>query len=65
MIKKLADILTDKTIVALIVSLALFMDALDATIINTAIPAMSRSLGVNPVDLKIALISYLVSLAVF
>jgi EmrB/QacA subfamily drug resistance transporter len=46
-------------------SLALFMEALDTTIINTAIPAMSDSLNVNPVDLKIALISYLLSLAVF
>jgi len=56
---------SEKTIVAMVVSLALFMDALDTTIINTAIPAMARSLSVNPVDLKIALISYLVSLAIF
>jgi EmrB/QacA subfamily drug resistance transporter len=54
-----------KRIIALIVSLGLFMDALDTTIINTAIPAISRSLAVNPIDLKIALISYLLSLAVF
>lgn len=54
-----------KKIIALIVSLALFMDALDTSIINTAIPAISHSLNVNPVDLKIALISYLLSLAVF
>ena len=47
------------------VSLALFMDVLDTNIINTAIPAMSHSLHVNPVDLKIALISYLLSLAIF
>ena len=52
-------------VIGFVVSLALFMDALDTTIINTAIPAMSRSLGVQPVDLKIALISYLVSLAIF
>ncbi len=49
----------------LIVSLALFMEALDTTVINTAIPTMSRSLNVNPIDLKIALISYLLSLAIF
>jgi EmrB/QacA subfamily drug resistance transporter len=54
-----------KRMIPLVVSLALFMEALDATIINTAIPAMSRSLNVNPIDLKIALISYLLSLAVF
>ena len=55
----------DKKIITFIVSLALFMDALDTTIINTAIPAMAHSLQVSPVDLKIALISYLVSLAIF
>lgn len=47
------------------VSLALFMDVLDSNIINTSIPAMSRSLHVSPIDLKIALISYLLSLAIF
>jgi len=54
-----------KSITVFTVSLALFMDVLDSNIINTAIPAMSRSLQVSPVDLKIALISYLLSLAVF
>jgi EmrB/QacA subfamily drug resistance transporter len=52
-------------IIVFIVSLALFMSALDATIINTAIPAMAHSLKVNPIDLKIALISYLLSLTIF
>lgn len=54
-----------KAMVPFIISLALFMESLDTTIINTAIPAMSRSLHVNPINLKIALISYLLSLAVF
>lgn len=54
-----------KYMILLIVSLALFMEALDTTIINTAIPAMSQSLNVNPIDLKVALISYLLSLAIF
>lgn len=51
--------------IAFIVSLAMFMEGLDATIINTAIPAMATSLDVNPIDLKMTLISYLLSLAVF
>ena len=55
----------EQRIIAFIVSLALFMDALDTTIINTAIPAMAHTLHVNPVDLKIALLSYLLSLAIF
>lgn len=53
------------TLIAFIVSFAMFMEAVDSTIINTAIPVMSHALAVNPIDLKIALISYLLSLAVF
>lgn len=41
------------------------MDFLDSNIINTAIPAIADSLKVGPVDVKIALISYLLSLATF
>jgi len=52
-------------LIVLTIALALFMEALDTTIINTAIPAMSLSLHVNPINLKIALISYLLTLAVF
>ena len=48
-----------------IISLSFFMEAVDSTIINTAIPAISRSMLVEPVDLKVALISYLLSLAIF
>jgi len=55
----------NKGIITVVVSFALFMEALDATIINTAIPVMAKNLQVNPVDLKIALISYLLSLAIF
>lgn len=55
----------NKRIIMFIVSLGGFMEAIDTTILNTAIPAMSKSLQVNAVDLKIALISYLVMLAIF
>jgi EmrB/QacA subfamily drug resistance transporter len=46
-------------------SLAMFMEAVDTNVINTAIPAMSQSFHINPINLKIALISYLLSLAIF
>lgn len=52
-------------IIIWIVSLAVFMETLDTNILNTAIPAMAQSLHVHPIDLKIALISYLLSLAIF
>ncbi len=54
-----------KKIIPILISLASLMQALDITIINTAIPTMAHSLKVYPVDLKIALISYLLSLAIF
>lgn len=41
------------------------MDVLDTNILNTAIPVMALNFNVHPVDLKIALISYLLSLAIF
>jgi EmrB/QacA subfamily drug resistance transporter len=46
-------------------SMAMFMEAVDTNVINTAIPVMSQSFHVNPINLKIALISYLLSLAIF
>ena len=48
-----------------LVAVALFMEQLDATIINTAVPTMSASLGVAPLSLKAVLTSYALSLAVF
>lgn len=54
-----------KNIIMFIVSCAMFMEAIDTTILNTAIPVMAHSLEVNPIDLKLVLISYLLSLAIF
>ncbi|MDI1319743.1 MAG: MFS transporter, partial [bacterium] len=44
---------------------ALFMENLDATIVNTAVPVMAGSLQVAPLALKAVLTSYTLSLAVF
>lgn len=48
-----------------LVAVALFMENLDATIVNTAVPTMSASLGVAPLSLKAVLTSYTLSLAIF
>ncbi|MDF1761371.1 MAG: MFS transporter [Coxiellaceae bacterium] len=48
-----------------IVGFGMLMETLDVTVINTAIPQMSRSLMVSPISLKIAITSYLLSLAAF
>ncbi len=54
-----------KRYVPWLVAVALFMENLDATIVNTAVPTMSASLGVAPLSLKGVLTSYTLSLAVF
>ncbi len=48
-----------------LVAVALFMENLDATIVNTAVPVMAESLRVEPLALKAVLTSYTLSLAVF
>ena len=50
--------------VALLVAGAFFMEILDATIITPAIPLIASSLGVEAVDVNIAISAYLVTVAV-
>ncbi|GJE28013.1 MFS transporter [Methylobacterium organophilum] len=52
-------------IVPLVVATALFMENTDSTVIATALPAIAKSLGEDPIALKLALTAYLVSLAIF
>ncbi len=48
-----------------LVAVSLFMENLDATIVNTAVPTMAANLGVTPLSLKGVLTSYTLCLAVF
>ena len=48
-----------------LVAVAFFMESLDSTILNTAVPAISASLNVAPLSMKSVLTSYTLSLAVF
>src|SRR5471032_2491040 len=48
-----------------LVAVSLFMENLDATIVNTAVPTMAASLQVTPLSLKGVLTSYTLCLAVF
>lgn len=52
-------------IIPLIVACALFMEQMDSTVISTSLPALALDMAVDPISLKLALTSYLVSLAVF
>lgn len=53
------------TTVALIVAIAFFMQNLDTTAVNTAIPSMARSFGTDVVHLSAGVTSYLIALAIF
>ncbi len=48
-----------------LVAVAFFMQALDTTILNTAVPSIAHALGVAPLSIKAVLSSYTLSLAVF
>jgi EmrB/QacA subfamily drug resistance transporter len=54
-----------KRLLPWLVAVAFFMEALDTTILNTAVPAIALALGVSPLSMKAVLSSYTLSLAVF
>jgi EmrB/QacA subfamily drug resistance transporter len=59
------DFMRPDRIVPLIIAVALFMENMDSTVIATALPAIAADIGTNPLALKLAVTSYLLSLAIF
>ena len=51
--------------VLLIVASAMFMEQLDGTVLATALPTMARSFTADPLQMNVALTSYLLTLAMF
>ncbi|MDU4094069.1 MAG: multidrug transporter subunit MdtD, partial [Pantoea sp.] len=47
-----------------IVAIGFFMQTLDTTIVNTALPAMARDLGVDPLQMHSVVVSYVLTVAV-
>jgi EmrB/QacA subfamily drug resistance transporter len=54
-----------KRLLPWVVAVAFFMESLDSTIVNTAVPAIAGALHVVPLSVKAVLSSYTLSLAVF
>ena len=54
-----------KRLLPWLVAVAFFMQSLDTTILNTAVPAISQAMDVTPLNVKSVLASYTLSLAVF
>jgi EmrB/QacA subfamily drug resistance transporter len=59
--------LTDssKRLLPWLIAVAFFMESLDTTILNTAVPTIAAALHVTPLSMKSVLASYTLSLAVF
>jgi len=60
----MTDTSAAKTWLPWVVATALFMEQLDATIVNTAVPSIAATLQVTPLSLKSVVTSYIISLAV-
>ncbi len=56
---------TSKALLPWLVAVAFFMESLDTTILNTAVPTIAAALKVAPLSMKSVLASYTLSLAVF
>jgi EmrB/QacA subfamily drug resistance transporter len=56
---------SSKRLLPWLVAVAFFMESLDTTILNTAVPPISAALHVTPLSMKAVLASYTLSLAVF
>lgn len=54
-----------KQLLPWLVAVAFFMESLDTTILNTAVPTIAAAMQVAPLSMKAALTSYTLSLAVF
>src|SRR5246500_5047131 len=54
-----------KRLLPWLVAVAFFMQSLDTTILNTAVPTIAQAMAVTPLDMKSVLASYTLSLAVF
>ncbi len=52
-------------LIPLIVAVALFMENMDSTVIATSLPAIAADIGAHPLELKLAITSYLLGLAIF
>src|SRR6201746_2589772 len=60
-----SDSMNKERLIPLIVATALFMENMDSTVIATSLPAIAADIGTSPLTLKLAITSYLLSLAVF
>ena len=54
-----------KKYLPLILATSIFMQMLDSTILNTSLPSIAKDLQESPLDMQNAIISYVLTLALF
>ena len=54
-----------KALLPWLVAIAFFLESMDTTVLNTAVPVISKALAVTPLSMKSVLSSYTLSLAIF
>src|SRR5258708_7152665 len=54
-----------KRVLPWLVAVAFFMESLDTTILNTAVPTIAKALAIAPLSMKAVMSSYTLALAVF
>ncbi len=62
---QIENIETTKKILPLILATAIFMQMLDSTILNTSLPSIAKNLNESPLNMQNAIISYVLTLALF
>lgn len=62
---QIENIETTKKILPLILATAIFMQMLDSTILNTSLPSIAKDLNESPLNMQNAIVSYVLTLALF
>jgi EmrB/QacA subfamily drug resistance transporter len=57
--------ISTKKILPIILATAIFMQMLDSTVLNTSLPTIARDLNESPLNMQNAIISYVLTLALF
>ena len=62
---QIENIETTKKLLPIILATAIFMQMLDSTIHNTSLPSIAKDLNESPLNVQNAIISYVLTLALF
>jgi EmrB/QacA subfamily drug resistance transporter len=59
------DITVTKKVLPMVLATSIFMQMLDSTILNTSLPTIAKAMNESPLDMQNAIVSYVLTLALF